>query len=156
MTLTSSQKASNGRTRKLEGKRILITGGAGFIGSHLVDRLSQKNEIIVVDNLSAGKIEFIRHHLDKESIEFIKGDVMDDEVLDRAMKGVDVVFHLAANPDARVGPDNTFIHIQTERCERDHLPLHLHGVWRSQRDPHSRDLRTHGPHLFLCCLEVIL
>jgi len=102
---------SNGKTRKLEGKRILITGGAGFIGSHLVDRLSLANDIVVLDNLSAGKLDFIRHHLDKGDIEFIHGDIFDENVLKNAMKDIDLVFHMAANPDARVGPDNTYIHV---------------------------------------------
>lgn len=112
MTLTASMERSNGRTRKLEGKRILITGGAGFIGSHLVDRLSLANDVVVLDNLSAGKLEFIQHHLDRESIRFIKGDLLNKDDLDKAMRGVDIVFHLAANPDVRLGVKDTYIHIE--------------------------------------------
>ena len=94
MTLTASMERSNGKTRHLEGKRILITGGAGFIGSHLVDRLRLANDVVVIDNLSAGKLDFIQHHLDKGSVEFIKGDVMDETVLSRAMKDIDLVIHI--------------------------------------------------------------
>ncbi len=103
---------SNGKIPKLEGRKILVTGGAGFIGSHLVDRLSMANHVVVLDNLSAGKIEFIQHHLDNGDIEFIKGDIFDEAVLERAMNGVEVVFHLAANPDVRVGVENTYVHLE--------------------------------------------
>jgi UDP-glucose 4-epimerase len=101
----------DGKVRPLEGRRILITGGAGFIGSHLCDRLSLANDVVVIDNLSAGKLEFIQHHLDKGSVRFIEGDVLDEETIESAMQGVDLVIHMAANPDARVGPENTWIHI---------------------------------------------
>ncbi len=112
MNQTASKEPSSGKTPKLEGKRILVTGGAGFIGSHLVDRLSLANDVVVVDNLSAGKLEFIQHHLDKGDIEFIKGDILDEGVLEKALKGVDIVFHLAANPDVRLGVKNTYVHVE--------------------------------------------
>ena len=112
MTQKSSMEQSNGKTLKLEGKRILVTGGAGFIGSHLVDRLSIANDVVVIDNLSAGKLEFIQHHLDKESIRFIKGDLLTMDDLDEAMQGIDIVFHLAANPDVRLGVKDTYVHIE--------------------------------------------
>ena len=55
--------------------KIFVTGGAGFIGSHLVDRLvAQKHEVIVFDNLSSGKLEFIQRHMDSGKIRFVKGD----------------------------------------------------------------------------------
>ena len=101
-----------GAARKLEGKRILVTGGAGFIGSHLVDRLSLANDVVILDNLSAGKLEFIRHHLDKDSIRFIRGDLLNPEDLDTAMAGADIVFHLAANPDVRLGVTDPYVHVE--------------------------------------------
>ena len=76
-------------------RKVLVTGGAGFIGSHLVEALYHRgDEVVVIDNLSSGKIENILPFL--KEIEFIKGDVTDIEVLKKSMKNVDVVFHHAA------------------------------------------------------------
>ena len=61
-----------------KGKRVLVTGGASFIGSHLVDALVAKGaRVRVVDNLSSGKLENIRHHLEQETIEFRQADLLD-------------------------------------------------------------------------------
>lgn len=77
-------------------KKILVTGGAGFIGSHLVDLLLEKDYFVrVMDNLSNGKKENIDHHLSKSNFEFIHGDILDKEDLDAAMNEIDIVFHLA-------------------------------------------------------------
>lgn len=84
--------------------KALVTGGAGFIGSHLVDRLmEQGHEVRVLDDLSAGTLENIKRWLDHERFEFIKGDMRDAEIVKKAVEGVDVVFHLAANPEVRIG-----------------------------------------------------
>lgn len=72
--------------------RILITGGAGFIGSHVVEHFQGKAEIRVLDNLRTG----YRHNLDGLECEFIEASIMDTDALAGAMEGVDVVFHLAA------------------------------------------------------------
>ena len=84
--------------------RALVTGGAGFIGSHLIDRLiSRGDKVVVLDNLSSGKVEFIQGHIDSGSVILIDGDItIFDDVLN-AMNGIDCVFHLAANPDIRLG-----------------------------------------------------
>jgi UDP-glucose 4-epimerase len=77
--------------------RVLVTGGAGFIGSHLVDRLvSEGFEIIVLDDFSSGKMENLKHHLGRDDFVLIHGDVRDFDVVRKAVEGVDVVFHLAA------------------------------------------------------------
>ena len=77
------------------GKRILVTGGAGFIGSHLVDELLRRNaEVRVIDDLSRGKISNLAHC--KDNIEFIKGDLCDAKTTDIAMRDVEICFHLAA------------------------------------------------------------
>ena len=77
--------------------KMLVTGGAGFIGSHLVDHLLKKNmEVTVVDNLSFGNIENIRHHRNREGFHFVKGDIRDVRLVKRLVKGVEVVFHEAA------------------------------------------------------------
>lgn len=74
---------------------ILVTGGAGFIGSHLVKELVKSGySVRVLDNLSNGSLENIRDVLG--SIEFIKGDIRDKNVVEDALKGVDAVVHLAA------------------------------------------------------------
>jgi UDP-glucose 4-epimerase len=80
---------------KLVGKRILVTGGAGFIGSHLVDRLVTGNQVTVVDNLSSGKMENIRPHLDEGTIRFFQSDITDLKQMKRLVRDHQVVFHLA-------------------------------------------------------------
>lgn len=93
--------------------KTLVTGGAGFIGSHLVDELVQRdNEVVVYDNLSTG----FRKHLDElilnGRIQFVIGDILDQERLNSAMSGVDRVFHLAANADVRGGKANTQVDLE--------------------------------------------
>ena len=80
-----------------------ITGGAGFIGSHLVDRLIGAGKITVYDNLSSGRTEFIEKHTKKPGFKFIKGDLKDIDKLKKSIKGHNFVYHLAANPDVRFG-----------------------------------------------------
>jgi UDP-glucose 4-epimerase len=81
----------------LKEKRVLVTGGAGFIGSHLVDRLVDEGcRVVVLDDLSSGILENIRGHLDSGEVRFIEGDVRSSEVVEGAVKGVDFVCHLAA------------------------------------------------------------
>jgi UDP-glucose 4-epimerase len=72
--------------------RVLVTGGAGFIGSHIVEHFQGKAEVRVLDNLRSG---FLRN-IEPFKVEFIEGSVLDTEILKRAMEGVDYVFHLAA------------------------------------------------------------
>jgi len=84
--------------------KCFVTGGAGFIGSHLVDKLIQKNyDVTVFDNLSSGKKEFIEHHMKNNKFRFINADLLDKKVLSDEIKDQDVVFHIAANPDVRLG-----------------------------------------------------
>jgi len=91
--------------------KMLVTGGAGFIGSHLVDRLVRDGyRVRVVDNLSSGRLENIKHHLDAGNVEIMVGDLKDPQVALEAVKGVDVVFHFAANPEVRVSTTNPEIH----------------------------------------------
>ncbi len=79
-------------------KRILVTGGAGFIGSHIVDELVKKDyEITVLDSLIRGKIESIQPHIDSKRITFIKGDILNKETVDKAVANADYVFHEAAD-----------------------------------------------------------
>jgi len=85
-------------------KNVLVTGGASFIGSHLVDALIKREAkyIRVVDNLSSGKLENIRKHLDSGRVHFILGDLLVEKGLRDAFRGkIDVVFHLAADHGGR-------------------------------------------------------
>lgn len=86
---------------------ILITGGAGFIGSYMCSRLAQKNNIVVVDDLTLGKEENIKNLYDK-GLKFIKDDVCNEENLDNIIKenAIDTVIHLAANSDIQKGGQN--------------------------------------------------
>ena len=72
--------------------RILVTGGAGFIGSHIVEHFQGRAEVRVLDNLRSG----FRHNLDGRACEFIQGSILDRDQVRAAMRGVDYVFHLAA------------------------------------------------------------
>ena len=77
--------------------RILITGGAGFIGSHLTDRLvADGHQITILDNLATGRKENLSAHLGGESVNFIEGSILDLPLLDALVKETEYVFHLAA------------------------------------------------------------
>ena len=83
--------------------RALVTGGAGFIGSHLVDYLMRRGEEIrVLDNLSAGSVSDLGRWLDGPRFEFVRGDLLNPSEVEAAVEGCDVVYHLAANPEVRV------------------------------------------------------
>lgn len=93
--------------------KILVTGGAGFIGSHLVDRLMKDNhEVTVIDNLSNGSLRNIESWLDNEHFKFIKGDLKEPQISEKAAKDAELVFHLAANPEVRVGETDPSIHFE--------------------------------------------
>jgi len=79
----------------LKEKKVLVTGGAGFIGSHIVDRLVDLGaDVVVLDDLSSGKLENLSQS--QEKIKFIKGDIRDEKDLEAALDGVDAVSHQAA------------------------------------------------------------
>ena len=77
--------------------RILITGGAGFIGSHLTDRLvADGHQVTILDNLATGRKENLEAHLGGKSVNFVKGSILDLPLLDGLIKETEYVFHLAA------------------------------------------------------------
>jgi UDP-glucose 4-epimerase len=77
--------------------RILVTGGAGFIGSNLVDVLiEQGHEVTVLDNLLVGKVSNIDHHLESDHFHFVNGSILDLATLERLVRQVDLIYHLAA------------------------------------------------------------
>jgi UDP-glucose 4-epimerase len=91
--------------------KVLVTGGAGFIGSYLVDRLMWMDCFVrVVDNLSGGGLGNVKGWLSDSRFEFFRGDLKDLNVAEKAVDGVEVVFHLAANPEVRVAEVDPSIH----------------------------------------------
>jgi len=94
-------------------QRALITGGAGFIGSTLADRLcSEGIEVVIYDNLSRGRREFIADALAHPGVQLVVGDVLDGDRLRSALDGCDTVFHFAANADVRHGFDQPTIDLE--------------------------------------------
>jgi UDP-glucose 4-epimerase len=95
--------------------KVFVTGGAGFIGSHLVDKLIEKgNQVTAYDNLSSGKKEFIKQHFDNDKFKFVEADLLDLERVKKEIKDHDVVFHIAANPHVRLGEKQTDIDLKYE------------------------------------------
>lgn len=90
--------------------KYLVTGGAGFIGSHIVDKLLiNGHKVCVYDNFSTGRKVFIQHHLKNSNFELIKADLSNTKKLNYSMKDIDFIFHLAAHADVRSGLDDHFI-----------------------------------------------
>jgi UDP-glucose 4-epimerase len=88
-------------------KRALVTGGAGFIGSTLADRLAADGvEVVILDDFRTGQREFVTGLLERPNATLVEGDVLDAEALAQAMRGCDTVFHLQANADVRFGLDH--------------------------------------------------
>ena len=80
---------------KIVDMKVLVTGGAGFIGSHLVDELAKNNHVVILDDFSSGEQENIVHHAGKGNVEIITGDIRDKDLLFNIAKNIDVVYHLA-------------------------------------------------------------
>ena len=77
--------------------RYLLTGGAGFVGSHLLDQLVDRGDsVIVLDDFSTGRKENISHHRQNKSVEVVEGSILDAELVDKLVSKSDRVFHLAA------------------------------------------------------------
>jgi len=98
-------------------EKILVTGGAGFIGSHLVDLLladPATKEVCVLDNFSSGRREHLRQHKNNPRLKIFKLDLLDLKKIQPRFRGLDQVFHLAANPDARWGIENTKLDLEQE------------------------------------------
>lgn len=85
--------------------KYFITGGAGFIGSNMADRLlaEAENEVVVYDNFSTGRREFLEEALKNPRFTLVEGDTLDLDKLTKAMEGCEFVFHFAANADVRMG-----------------------------------------------------
>ncbi len=94
-------------------KKVLITGGAGFVGSNVVDRLVElKCKVTVVDNLSTGNKKHLAGQIKAKKVDFKKIDLLNFNALKKAVAGHDFVFHLAANADIRYGTANTKVDLE--------------------------------------------
>jgi len=111
--------------------RAFITGGAGFIGSHLIDALVQRgDEVVVLDNLSSGNASFLAHH-DSTKVTLVNGDLTSfDDVVSSMDSTIDVVFHLAANPDIRLGTQVTDTDLKQGTIATYHIleAMRIHGI----------------------------
>ncbi len=110
----------------IEGKKVVVTGGAGFIGSHIVEKLVEIGaEVVVIDDLSEGKLENLSAVKDK--IKFVKGNILDYNLLKKEFKGADFVSHQAAKrsvPESVENPDpyneiNVVGHLRVLQAARD-------------------------------------
>ena len=87
--------------------KAFITGGAGFIGSNLSDRLLQRGHTVTIfDNFSTGQLRFLEQAKSSEKFRLIEGDILEKQLLGKMIAGHDVVFHLAANADVRFGTEH--------------------------------------------------
>jgi UDP-glucose 4-epimerase len=116
---------------KLTGKRCLVTGGAGFIGSHLIDELIRNGcKVRVMDNLANGKIENLSNHLGQENFQFFRGSITDPLDVQRAMEKIDVVFHLAC-----LGVRHSIAHpFENHRVNAEGSLLLLDAAYRAKVD----------------------
>ncbi|MDI9619967.1 MAG: SDR family NAD(P)-dependent oxidoreductase [Candidatus Nezhaarchaeota archaeon] len=95
----------------MKGGTVLVTGGAGFIGSHMVDVLVREGfRVRVLDNLSSGRLDNLNCHVGGSSVEVLNVDLKDASVVLQAVKDVGAAFHFAANPEVRVSTVNPDVH----------------------------------------------
>jgi len=98
---------------RIKGKKVLVTGGVGFIGSKLAESLLKLGcRVRVIDDLSVGSIEAVRPLLKNKNFEFIKGDLLEEGAVKEGLEGREVVFHFAANPDVRAGSADPWTHLE--------------------------------------------
>jgi UDP-glucose 4-epimerase len=117
-----------------EFERCFLTGGAGFIGSHLVDRLLAEGKTVTVyDNLSSGHREWNEHNIGQAGFTFIEADLLDAQMLKEAMAGHDLVIHLGANTDIPGGNQNV-------RQDLDNCTIATHNMLEAMRTTGIRRL----------------
>ena len=91
----------------ISGRNILITGGAGFIGSNMAQLLHERNSITILDDFSEGNQSNIKTLTGKDSVTILKGDITNEKIFDKLKENFDLVIHLAANSDVRTGSEYT-------------------------------------------------
>lgn len=115
-------------------KTILVTGGAGFIGSHLVEKLARSaRKVVVLDNLRTGKTSNLKTVMEKANFTFIRGDLLDRAILREALKDVEAVFHLAANPETSVGSFDTSVDFEQNLVATHNLLDEMSRVGKAKR-----------------------
>jgi UDP-glucose 4-epimerase len=103
-------------------QRALVTGGAGFIGSNLAQRLHELGtEVVVLDDFRTGRPEFLEDLSGKPGFTLVEGDILSSAVLDRAMRGCDWVFHLQANADVRHGLEHPTLDLEQNTIATAHV-----------------------------------
>ncbi len=142
--------------------KCLVTGGAGFIGSSLADRLlARGDEVVCYDNFDTGQIEFLEGARKNPRFTLVRGDTLDLGALTSAMAGCDMVFHLAANADVRFGTQhprkdleqNTIATYNVLFChegngsQEDRLFLHRVRLWRGGSHSHAGECALSRPDL---------
>jgi len=111
--------------------RILVTGGAGYIGSHLVDRLmEEEHQVFVIDNLFTGKIANIAHHLGHERFTFVNEDILHRETIEWLVQQVDLIYHLAAVVGVRHVINNPLQGIMTNVRGTERVLEMAYKYWR--------------------------
>jgi UDP-glucose 4-epimerase len=95
-------------------EKVLISGGAGFIGSHLTDALMMRGDkVCLFDNFSTGSLKNVRHWLDNPNFTYIKGDLLSTTDLEKLkIETYSTIFHLAANPEVKIGSTDPNVHFQ--------------------------------------------
>ena len=132
----------------LKDQNVLVTGGAGFIGSHLVDALADCR-VRVLDDFSTGREDNLAHHGTSCSVDIVRGDIRDDRTVASAMDGIDVVFHLACRGVRPVHIKKSLLGRRRQHCPGNTLygAPHLPGVLpggRRQRGQDNCDTPGHG------------
>ena len=82
----------------MKNKKVVVTGGTGFIGSNLTEELSMDNDVIIIDNFLTGKKENILELIEKDNVELIEGSIANLDFLQKSFENIDYVFHQAAIP----------------------------------------------------------
>lgn len=143
--------------------KAVVTGGAGFIGSHLVDRLlADGHQVTVIDNFVTGRSENLQHHTDNTHLSIVNSDILDTDILLRQFKGKDWVFHLAALADIvpsiqkpgeyfRTNVDGTFSVLEAARKSGIKRFIYAassscYGIPNSYPTPETAEIRTEYPY----------
>jgi UDP-glucose 4-epimerase len=102
--------------------KILITGGAGFIGSHLAERLLKEgHKVHIIDNLSTGRLENIESFKDNPQFSYTIGTILNKELMDKLISGVERVYHLAAAVGVKYIIENPLLSLKTNIVGTDHV-----------------------------------